>query len=222
MWAAAASFVVSLAYFLFTYAVTFAEPSAGRPRAADLAWNAALFTGFALHHSVFARTPIRHAVARLVPSALERSVYVAVASVLFILVCRWWRPLPGSAWHLEGAAAWMGHLGQIAGVWLTVRSAAILDVRELAGLPAPARVTAPDFKTDGPYGWVRHPIYAGWFLLVFPVAHMTMTRLSFACISALYILIAIPLEERTLRASAGQAYDAYAARVRWRVVPGVY
>jgi protein-S-isoprenylcysteine O-methyltransferase Ste14 len=221
---AAASFVVSLAYFLFTYAITFAEPVAGRLRWTDLAWDTALFTAFALHHSVFARTPVRALVAGTVPPGLERSLYVAVASVLFILVCRWWRPLPGSAWQVGGLAAWVFHAGQAFGVWLTLRSAAILDVRELAGLPTGRSGDRHDgaFSVSGPYGWVRHPIYAGWFLVVFSVAAMTNTRLAFACISSLYILIAIPFEERTLRRTAGQTYDRYAAKVKWRLVPGVY
>ena len=220
-WASAALFLVSLGYFLFTYTVTFAEPATGPVRTADLAWNAGLFTLFALHHSAFARTPLRRAVARSVPAGLERSFYVAVASILLILVCRWWRPVPGVAWAVEGPAAWMLRAGQLAGVWLTIRSAAIIDVRELAGLTR-SRPAATGFSTRGPYGWVRHPIYAGWFLLVFCVPLMTMTRLEFAVVSAMYILVAIPLEERTLRATAGAPYEAYARAVRWKLIPKLY
>jgi protein-S-isoprenylcysteine O-methyltransferase Ste14 len=51
---------------------------------------------------------------------------------------------------------------------------------------------------------------------------MTMTRLTFAIVSCLYLLIAIPMEERTMRAHAGAAYERYMARVRWRILPGVY
>ena len=79
-----------------------------------------------------------------------------------------------------------------------------------------------EFKTDGPYGWVRHPIYLGWILLVFAVGTMTMTRLVFAVISSAYIVIAIPFEERTLRAHSGGAYDDYIRRVPWRLVPRIY
>jgi protein-S-isoprenylcysteine O-methyltransferase Ste14 len=79
-----------------------------------------------------------------------------------------------------------------------------------------------EFKTDGPYGWVRHPIYLGWFLIVFAVPAMTMTRVVFAVISGIYILIAIPLEERSLRRASRGSYDAYADLVRWKLVPWVY
>jgi protein-S-isoprenylcysteine O-methyltransferase Ste14 len=157
----------------------------------------------------------------LVPPGLERSLYVWLASLLLIVVCASWRPIPGVAWHIDGALAWPLYAMQLAGIWLSLRSAAIIDVGELAGLKA-ANVRDAAFEPTGPYGWVRHPIYAGWFLMVFAVPVMTFTRLEFALISAAYILIAIPLEERTLRATAGESYAKYSALVRWKVVPGVY
>ena len=63
-----------------------------------------------------------------------------------------------------------------------------------------------------PYGWVRHPIYSGWFLIVFAVPVMTLTRLVFAVTSSAYLLIAIPFEERSLRRSSQGAYDQLCAR----------
>jgi protein-S-isoprenylcysteine O-methyltransferase Ste14 len=51
---------------------------------------------------------------------------------------------------------------------------------------------------------------------------MTMTRLLFATISTAYILVAIPLEERSLRRASGGAYDAYIRLVRWKLVPRVF
>ena len=53
-------------------------------------------------------------------------------------------------------------------------------------------------------------------------AHMTGDRLIFAGISTLYLLIAMPFEERSLAMSFGRAYDEYRERVRFRIVPYVY
>ena len=222
-WAGAILFFASLAYFLFTYLATFGIAATGASSAAAVTWNVALFTIFALHHSVFARTGIRAWVSRRCP-ALERSIYVWVASALFLGVCALWRPVPGVVWSVTGPAAWGLWALQAAGVWLTLRSARALDVRGLAGLaPSRAGDTGPiEFKTSGPYGWVRHPIYSGWFLMVLPAPVMTMTRLVFAVVSCAYLLIAIPLEERTMRASPGGEYGRYAQKVRWRLVPGLY
>jgi protein-S-isoprenylcysteine O-methyltransferase Ste14 len=41
-------------------------------------------------------------------------------------------------------------------------------------------------------------------------------------VSCAYLLIAIPLEERTMRASPGGEYDRYTRKVRWRLIPGLY
>lgn len=229
-WAGAGLFVASLLYFLFAYFVTFGETVGTRPAstsgaAGPIAWNVALFSIFALHHSLFPRERVRAEMQRLA-GPLERSVYVWIASALFIVVCAAWRPVPGIAWRLDGIAAWPFPVLQILGVWLTLRGAAVIDIFDLAGVRQLHGVRAADapieFKTTGPYGWIRHPIYAGWFVVVFAVPTMTMTRLVFAITSCAYLLLAIPLEERSLRRSTGDAYAAYTRRVRWRLLPGVF
>ena len=226
-WSGAVLFALSLAYFLFSYAVTFGEPAAAGSAAGAVAWNTVLFPAFALHHSVFARERIRAWVARTVPPELERSAYVWVASVLFLAVCALWRPVPGVAWDMSGPWLWLLRALQLAGVWITLRSAAILDVRELAGIiptrTSPTRPTRPmEFTRIGPYGWVRHPIYTGWFLMVWAASPMTMTRLVFAVVSCFYLLVAIPFEERSLRRSSSGAYERYSSAVRWKLLLGVY
>lgn len=229
-WLGALLFGTSLAYFLFSYAITYGENQQTPPLGTAIAWDLALFTLFALHHSVFARERVRSLVARTVPAALERSFYVWIASLLLIAVCALWRPVTGAAWSIAAPLGWLmyGVLGL--GVWISIRSAQAIDVWELAGV---RQVTNPnaqipnpnaqlEFKTTGPYGVVRHPIYLGWFLMVFGVPVMTGTRLVFAVVSCFYLLVAIPLEERTLRRTTSGKYDEYMQLVRWKLVPGVY
>jgi protein-S-isoprenylcysteine O-methyltransferase Ste14 len=215
-------FFASLGYFLFTYITTFGVPASGAVPVPAITWNVGLFTIFALHHSVFARTGIRRWVSRSFPD-LERSIYVWVASILFVAVCAMWRPVPGIAWNVTGPAAWLLWGLQGVGVWLTLRSASVLNVRNLAGLsPDPPHEGPAEYKTSGPYGWVRHPIYSGWFLMVLPAPVMTMTRLVFAVVSCAYLVIAIPFEERTMRSTPDGSYDRYIQKVRWKLVPGLY
>jgi protein-S-isoprenylcysteine O-methyltransferase Ste14 len=222
-------FAASLSYFLFTYVVTFGEITTGAITTRTIAADIALFAVFALHHSVFARERVRGWIAHAVSPRLERSVYVWAASLMLIAVCALWQPIPGTAWRIEGPAAWVFPLVQLAGVWLTLRSAAVIDIWDLAGVPqnaggpaASAAAGRPEFRTDGPYGWVRHPIYLGWLLLVFPVATMTNSRLLFAVVSSAYIVLAIPFEERSLRRASGGSYDEYMRQVRRKLIPGLY
>jgi protein-S-isoprenylcysteine O-methyltransferase Ste14 len=220
-WLGALIFFLSLAYFLFSYVTTFGETAPARAAAPAITWNVALFTVFALHHSVFARERVRTAIARALPQPLERSFYVWVASIMFIAVCALWQPVPGIAWQIDGALAWMLRAVQAAGVWLTLHSAIALDIRDLAGLRA-ARRGPIEFRTTGPYGWVRHPIYTGWFLMVFAASPMTMTRLVFAIVSCGYLIVAIPLEERSMINAEPNAYERYRRQVPWRLVPRIY
>lgn len=223
-WAGLLAFTASLIYFVYCYSVVFGRVTSGVLDRSAIVFDVVLFTGFALHHSVFARDGCRRWM-RAVAGSLERSVYVWIASVLFAVVCAAWHPVAGLAWQADGPSAEGGLMAaQAFGVWLSVRSAVIIDLLELAGIRQlrPAAAAPAEFVARGPYGWVRHPIYAGWFLMVFATPAMTMTRLVFAVTSTVYLLAAIPLEERSLRRTSSGGYDRYMRAVRWRVLPGVY
>jgi protein-S-isoprenylcysteine O-methyltransferase Ste14 len=147
-------------------------------------------------------------------------VYVWVASGLFIAVMVWWRPVGGALYRVEGIWAIGMAAMQGSGVLLTAVAVRVIDAWDLAGIrQAPVR---QDLQVRGPYRLVRHPLYLGWVLVVFGTAHMTGDRALFAILSSLYLVIAIPWEERSLRAAFGDAYARYAERVRWRMVPGLY
>jgi len=224
-WAGAALFAASLGWFVFSYFVRFPALTPG-PAAAAAAWNVALFTAFAAHHSIFARDTVRVWIERLWPGR-ERAVFVWVASLAFAGVCAGWQGVPGVAWHVGGAAAWLLYATRVAGIVLTLRAAAILDIWELAGTRPPRHAPGEHgggatFTRRGPYGWVRHPIYAGWFLVVFSVPAMTATQLVFAVTSSVYLIVGMVFEERSLVSAAPEAYRAYQRDVRWKVIPGVY
>jgi len=150
--------------------------------------------------------------------------------VVFIAVCAAWRPVPGELYHVTGVLALTAYAVHVAGIVLTARGSARLDVLDLAGvravLPSPAthepQETHVPLQTHGVYGFVRHPVYFAWVLMVIGTPHMTMTRLTFAVISTTYLAIAIPFEERGLLDVFGSEYREYQKRVRWRMIPGVY
>ena len=107
----------------------------------------------------------------------------------------------------------------------------VLSLSNHAGLKACAttigtagsrQVGATGLQVTGPYRLVRHPVYLGWILAVFGPAHMTGDRLAFAAITTIYLMIAIPLEERSLVGAFGDQYELYKRRVKWRVVPYIY
>lgn len=199
---------------------------AGTPVWRPLLIDVGLFSAFALHHSVLARTSLKQRLhARVGPDA-ERSLYVIIASLLYLLCCLAWQPLPGTWYAVAGAWWWAGAAVQGAGVVVTLVAARTLNLRELMGLQGPRRSTGHDqpvpLETRGLYGLVRHPIYFGWLLFVFGAPVMTSTRLTFALVSVCYLIVAIPLEERSLVEAFGEPYRRYQREVRWRMLPGLY
>jgi protein-S-isoprenylcysteine O-methyltransferase Ste14 len=196
-----------------------------------IAIDLALFTLFALHHSIFARLGVKRWLTARVPPHLERTTYVWISSVLFTITYLAWQPVPGRLWHATGALGVVLTALPIVGVVMTLHAARRLDVLDLSGVRQGLRqatvpavrgaVDSPLIRT-GLYGLVRHPIYLGWVWLVWPTADMTGTRLAFAAISTVYLAIAIPFEERGLRETFGRAYDDYRREVRWRMLPFIY
>jgi protein-S-isoprenylcysteine O-methyltransferase Ste14 len=224
-WLGGGAFVASLSVFAWCYAVRFSRTGTGPAggSAAPIAWNLGLFTVFALHHSVMARSGVKRWLTRALPAVLERSAYVWIASALFAWTCLAWQEIPGLLYRLDAPWKYGGMALQLAGVWVTLRSAGVIDVLDLAGIrQAMGWRFTPTFKVIGPYHLVRHPIYLGWVLITFGSPTMTATRLSFAIISTAYLAAAIPFEERSLVETFGDEYRRYQGRVRWRMVPWVY
>jgi protein-S-isoprenylcysteine O-methyltransferase Ste14 len=213
-------FAAALAVGAWRFVALGTAPPDG-PLLTGLLVNTALFGIFALHHSVLARDGMKAAMARLVSPPLERSTYVWVASVLFIVACLAWRPIAGVVYRIPPPGAWLIGAVQLLGGILTLDAARRIDVRVLAGLrPEPAQ--DGQLVARGTYRVVRHPIYLGWVLLVWAAPDMTMGRLVFAIISTSYLVVAVPFEERSLRRRFGPSYDDYRRQVRWRIVPGLY
>jgi protein-S-isoprenylcysteine O-methyltransferase Ste14 len=74
-------------------------------------------------------------------------------------------------------------------------------------------------RTGGPYGWVRHPLYAAeiLFYVGYVVAHPSWRNLAALVFGGAIQVFRIVREERIL-----EGYAPYAARVRWRLLPLVW
>ncbi len=77
-------------------------------------------------------------------------------------------------------------------------------------------------KVTGIYSFVRHPIYLAHAItaLGLVIAAFTPAILALWCIIIFFQVLRIRAEERVLTESG--EYAAYKARVRWRLIPGVY
>jgi protein-S-isoprenylcysteine O-methyltransferase Ste14 len=74
----------------------------------------------------------------------------------------------------------------------------------------------------GPYGLVRHPIYAGYLLthFAFLAAHPSPWNAAVIVVADGALVLRALIEERVL--SADEKYQSYCRRVGWHLVPGVF
>ena len=77
-------------------------------------------------------------------------------------------------------------------------------------------------EVRGPYAFLRHPMYASYFIaqLGFLYAFPTLWNAAIIAIWAAIQVLRINAEERLLKTDA--RYQNYAAQVRWRLIPRFY
>jgi protein-S-isoprenylcysteine O-methyltransferase Ste14 len=176
---------------------------------------------FGVQHSVMARPGFKRVWTRVVPSVLERSLYVLIASSVLALLMWQWRPIPTPVlWH--ASATWSAALGWAVmgiGVAVLLWATFLIDHFELLGLRQGwstlrgRELRAPAFVTPYLYKIVRHPQYLGWLLIFWGTPTMTAGHVLFATGMSVYILLAMRFEERDLVQHIGEPYRRYRQQV---------
>ena len=181
--------------------------------------NVSLLLLFAVQHNVMARPWFKEWWTRFVPRPIERSTYVAAASLILLLLYWQWRPMPEIVWHVDNPIG-RGLLWALyfLGWAIVLYSSFVIDHFELFGLKqvwlyftGREQLTAP-FSERSIYRWVRHPLMLGFIIAFWSAPTMSLGRLLFAGVTTAWILIAIRIEERDLAHFLGDSYRTYRQR----------
>lgn len=223
--------VVSYVFFLgvFLYAIGFVgnilvpksiDSAVTEPLGRALLINALLLGLFAVQHTIMARPAFKVKLTKFIPAAAERSTFVLMTNLIFVLLFWQWRPVGGVLWQVENSLAvalldglfWLG--------WgIVLVSTFLIDHFELFGLKQVTRYLQkkswepPRFQVHSLYRVVRHPIMLGFVIAFWATPTMSMARLFFAGLSTAYILVGLTFEERDLVRYHGEKYIQYARQV---------
>lgn len=178
--------------------------------------DVALLGVFAVQHSAMARQGFKDWWTNIIPEAAERSTYVLVTNILFIVLFWQWRPIELQIWSVESAAGIYAIWGLYAVGWgLVLVSSFLIDHFELFGMRQVyahfkgEEFQPPEFQTPGLYKIVRHPLLLGFLIAFWATPHMTAGHLLFAVLTTGYTLVGIFFEERDLVDQFGDQYREY-------------
>ncbi len=218
------AFLASFGYFAL-FLLDLVEPSVDRgavwPAPVAVLWDLVLVAGFGLQHSLMARPAFKRVWVIAVSPALERSTYVIAASVTLAILCRAWAPVPVEVWAFGSAGRGMAYAVFAAGLALATYATFLQDhlhlfgIRQALGL---AELPHGPLSDRGIYGWTRHPMMLGMFIMLWATPVMTAGHLLFALAMSAYMVVGTQYEERDLLRHFGTEYADYRDRVP-RIVP---
>ncbi|RMH17937.1 MAG: hypothetical protein D6696_14330 [Acidobacteria bacterium] len=170
------------------------------------AWNTVLLTVYCFLHSIFARTSLKEKMRRYVPRTLERATYCLAFSILLVVFCLLWQPIPEPLiWQVTSQPAVAAIYGLFVLFWAAHFLAIyMIGYNEFFGLrQAWQGARGEDYRPPPP---VSERYYmAGHLLLVaslmaIPWATPTMSlgQLYFCVYVSVYIVIGAWLSSRDL------------------------
>lgn len=175
---------------------------------------------FGFQHSLMARPAFKAHWTRLIPQALERSIYVLSSSLALLLLFWQWRPIPGYVWNVQSGLLyvtlttlfWLGWIGVVLTTFL-IDHFDLFGLRQVYLYLRGVEYTAVPFKKPALYNYIRHPMMLAFLMSFWAAPQMSIGHLIFAVGMTAVILIGTAFEERDLLKAHGEAYDRYRRQV---------
>lgn len=181
--------------------------------------NISLIALFGIQHSTMARQAFKTQLTKVIPEAMERSVYVLFSSLVLIALMHFWQPMTTALWLIESTTGksimWALFL---LGWSMVFFSSFIINHFDLFGLRQVylrfrnKPYEQLPFKIKSLYKLVRHPLYLGVLIGTWATPLMTIGHLTLAIGFTIYILVGIHYEETDMIRAFGDKYREYAKK----------
>jgi len=185
-----------------------------------LCLNTILSLVFFVQHSVMVRTSFRRRMARFVRTEFHGALYTIASGIVLLSLVLFWQRSAHTWVTLHGIPRLLVHAAfgfSIAGFSWGARALRPFDMfgarpilRHLQDKTPPPGMP---LRVQGPYRWVRHPLYLFCLLMIWSCPELTADRLLYNVLWSGWIILGTLLEERDLVASFGKAYRDYQTSV---------
>jgi protein-S-isoprenylcysteine O-methyltransferase Ste14 len=182
---------------------------------------------FFLQHSIMVRRGFKQWLGKFMPVVYHNAFYGLTSAIALLLVLIFWQKSPTLVMRADGIIFWLlcGLFCLcVAGFFWGIKSLGVFDalgvkplMRHISNRPAkPQQIIA-----QGPYRWVRHPLYLFVLVLIWACPVLTLDRLLFNITWSIWIVIGTFLEDSDLHSEFGSQYREYSSQVPmlipWRI-----
>lgn len=185
----------------------------------SLAWNAMLSLVFFIQHSYMIRKHFRIRLSGIIPAHFNDAVFTIFSSIVLTCVVLFWQPTETVLYTLQGFTRWSARgifflsiIGFGWGAW-TLKSFDPFGVKPIRAHLAGKPLETHPFTLQGPYLWVRHPLYFFAIVMMWSCPDGSTDRLLFNVLWTAWIYVGTVFEEKDLLSDFGQQYRAYQRKV---------
>jgi len=147
---------------------------------------------------------------------------VLITGCCLCIMATSWQTTGPVLWDLEGVPALLARFVQGTGIALAIWAAIVVGSGHLLGLPhlralaTGRKEPSQEFVALPPYSLVRQPINLGILLAFLGMPEVTLDRFMLGVLTATWILLVTPYEERDAEMVFGEGYKVYRDRTpRW-------
>ncbi|MCX7170281.1 MAG: hypothetical protein NTY41_08325 [Proteobacteria bacterium] len=180
-----------------------------------LIWNGCLSMLFFIQHSGMMRVSFRTWLSSAIPRHYQPATYAIVSGLVLTTVVLLWQTSQTVLFRIQGPLRLLPHAISflaIAGFIWGVHALRTFDA--FGRIPIEVRLHGkplrpPELVLQGPYLWVRHPLYFFMLILIWSTPNLTSDRLLFNVLWTIWIVLGACLEEKDVVAEFGESYRHY-------------